>query len=181
MGRPKGSTNKPKSEIMTTPNEIELIKENAILKKQTEDAIKMMNNKAGESGGKGKMLVNANLQVYSLNKKVNAMKAIIIGGKVETMIRALAKVEENAIVSYKAFEGYYINKKGVESKCYYSVNGNYSGVITNNSQPPILKVYIKYNENDWKWNDEGYLYYDGEEIIKYGNKTTTAIKMTKYI
>ena len=159
---------------MNTPNEIELIREINNLRQ-------MLNNKNGESGGKGKLLKTANTEVYFLNKKGDAMRAIIIGGKVETMIRALAKEENTVVVYYNAFEGTYISKKGVESKCYYSTYGTYSGSVMKNSKPPVLKCYIKYNDDDWKWNDEGYLYYDGEDMIDYKDKTTPIIKGTKFI
>ena len=166
---------------MNTPNEIESIGEINILEKQNEDTTKKLNKKSGEAGGKGASLINAKTDVYFLNKKVNAMKAIIIGGKVETMIRALAKEENTVVVYYNAFEGTYISKKGLESKCYYSTYGAYSGAVMKNSKPPVLKCYIKYNDDDWKWNDEGYLYYDGEDMIDYKDKTTPIIKGTKFV
>jgi len=166
---------------MTTVNEFELIDEINILEIQNEDINKKLNNKNVEAKAKGCKLIDAKSKIFYLNRKVNVLKVIIIGSKNETMIRALAKEEDNAIVSYEAFEGTYMSKRGVESKCYWSINGYYAGAITKNSTRPILQGYINYKDNDWVWNDEGYLYYIGEKILKYKKETRPVIKMTQYI
>ena len=163
---------------MPSPNEKELIGEINNLEKQNEDMTKKLDNKKAEAGGKGKLLNVANTEVYFLKRRINVMRRIIIEAKDETMIRKLAKEENTVPVSYNAFEGTYMNKKDIESKCYYSADGKYCGAVKKNTVPPILKFYIVYKEDEWKWNDEGYLYYDGEGTVEYKNETTP-ITMSK--
>ena len=52
-------------------------------------------------------------------------------------------------VKYKAIEGVYKNKKGIESKCWYSIWGKYAGSFVQNKEPPILNFYADYNEEDF--------------------------------
>ena len=94
-------------------------------------------------------------------------------------IKPLSRSEREALIKDKAGLVIVIMALFMAITTYFA--NMHSGAVMKNSKPPVLKCYIKYNDDDWKWNDEGYLYYDGKYTVDYNDKTTPIIKGTKFI
>jgi len=103
---------------------------------------------------------------YERQEKEDLLNKIFKMGSKELILSAIAG--KSLGVYYEAIEGTYINKKGVESKCWNSVYGKYAGSREGKrgDKPIILKSYIKYNNEDFDFIEEN----EGYEKLKYNKR-----------
>ena len=93
-------------------------------------------------------------------------KIVLKSNDKELIHQAAIAGKYTACVRYSARPGEYTNKKDKTTKCWYSAYGKYVGGLRANPTPPVLLMWMKYNEDDF-------------EIITKGKGVHAEIKMIK--